>query len=315
MSRRPLVLGLVAAVLATVGCSALPAYPRFVLSQLAALVLVSLGLNLLMGVAGLLSLASAAFVGVGANVAVVIMIRSGASILVATVGAIVAGAIIGWLLGLVSLRLSGFYLAVVTLGFLEVFVTLLKQGGDLTGGSYGLVLPVVSLPVLGDLSSDDLAIASVFLAVLAAALVVTITRSRVGRAWAAIKGNPVAAEMAGINIARYRTLAFAISSALASLGGAMQAFTLGITHPEAYDVIYSINHISYVVVGGMGWSVLGPILGPSVLFLTPQFLQGLGEWESIALALVMLGVLVVAPMGLAGLFHAGTSKLKARIHG
>lgn len=304
MRRRPfapVALGVATGLLLALAIQPLAAYPKFVAGQLAILVIVTLGVNLLLGVAGLLSLASPAFVGIGANLATMLMIRAGMPIVVAIPLAVLSGYTAGWLLGLVSLRLAGFYLAMVTFGFLNVFLVILNQGGSWTGGGYGLIVPATSLPFAGRLTVNHIVTISVFFAGLLVVLVHVLQRSRIGRAWVAVKDNQTAAELQGIDVARLKTLAFAVSSAIATLAGAFQALLLGVTNPSAYSLNVAISHLTYTVVGGMQASVIGPIVGPLVLFVFPEFFRAIGEWREIFFGSVLLLTLIVAPGGIAGI--------------
>ncbi len=296
----PLVGGLAAGLAFAALAQLLPAYPKFIAGGLAVLIIVTLGGNLLLGVAGLLSLASPAFVGIGANVMTMLMIRAGMPIYLAIPLACVVGWGVGWLLGLVSLRLAGFYLAMVTFGFLNVFLVVLNQGGDLTGGGYGLIVPLATLPLAGRVTVDVVITLAVFFAAFLAVLVAVLMRSRIGRAWIAIKDNPVAAELQGIDVARLKTLAFAFSSALATLAGAFQALLLGVTNPSAYSLNVAVAHLTYVVVGGMAASVVGPIVGPIVLFVIPEVFRAIGEYREVFYGAVLLLTLILAPRGIGG---------------
>ena len=296
----PLVYGALVGLVAVGVALVLPTYPRFVFGQLAVLVLVTLGVNLLLGVAGLLSLASPAFVGLGANLSTAILLRAHVPIAISIPLAVLAGWCVGWLLGFLSLRLAGFYLAMVTFGFLNVFLVLLNEGRELTGGGYGLIVPPTRLPFLGPVTLQTAIVLATFTAGLATVLVGSLQRSRVGRAWLAIKDNPVAAELQGIDVPRLKTLAFAISSALATLAGTYQALLLGVTNPSAYSLNVSIAHLTYVVVGGMAPSVVGPIVGPLALFVVPELFRAIGQYREVFYGAILLFVLIVAPNGIAG---------------
>jgi branched-chain amino acid transport system permease protein len=296
----PLVYGSVLGLAAVGFAMLLPSYPRFVFGQFAVLVLVTLGVNLLLGVAGLLSLASPAFVGIGANLSTAIMLRAHVPILISIPIAVLAGWCVGWLLGFLSLRLAGFYLAMVTFGFLNVFLVLLNEGGQWTGGGYGLIVPLSLLPFVGPVTLQVVIVIAVFTAGLAVVLVSSLQRSRIGRAWLAIKDNPVAAEVQGIDVARLKTLAFAVSSALATLAGTYQALLLGVTNPSAYSLTVSVAHLTYVVVGGMMASVIGPIVGPFTLFVIPELFRAIGQYREVFYGAILLFVLIVAPNGITG---------------
>jgi ABC-type branched-subunit amino acid transport system ATPase component/ABC-type branched-subunit amino acid transport system permease subunit len=277
----------------------LPPYDQYVVGRIAVLIVVALGLNLLMGVAGLLSLASAAFMGVGAYVVIILVTTLNVPLAVAVPLAVLVAWTAGWILGTVSLRLSGFYLALVTLGFLLTFQVALRRGGNLTGAGYGLVAPAPDFFGL-QLTSQQWSASALFVAGATAILVHSLTRSRIGRAWVTMKFNETAAELCGINLTRSKTSAFAASSALAALAGCLYAYLVGAISPQAFGIPTTVEHLSYIVIGGMG-SVLGSVLGPTVLELAPELLRSLGERRALFFGIALLLILVVAPRGLAGL--------------
>lgn len=296
---RVLGLSAAAAALLILLSTVLDRYPRFLLGELAVIVMVAVGVNLVMGVAGMFSVASPAFLGLGATLTVALMIR-GVPVPAAAVLALLLGVAVGWLLGLVALRVSGIYLAIVTLGFLQTVLTLLHEGGPFTGGGYGLVVPDQGSPLIGPIRSDDYVVVALVVAPLICGTYYSAVHSRVGRAWIAIKDHPAAAQLQGVDLWSLRTLAFALSSGLIALAGALQALLLGITNPSAYGPDVAVTHLSYVVVGGMTPSLIGPIVGPIILFMIPQFFHQLGTWLDLFYALLMLAVLTLAPSGVAG---------------
>jgi branched-chain amino acid transport system permease protein len=275
-------------------------YLRFLLAQLAVLIIAVLGLNVLGNVAGMLSLASAAFMGLGGYAVLIALTLYGLPLIVAIPLTMVAGWALGWLMGIVAVRLSGISLAIVTFGFIQVFQVFAKQGGSWSGDGYGLITPPLTAPWIGALTPGSVADACIFAAVMMAVLTSTLTRSRIGRAWAAVKEHPVAAEMQGIDLLRTRANAFAVSGAMASLAGALQAILLGITNPSLYTVDVSISQLAMMVVGGATGSVAGPILGPAVLFLLPEYLD-LGALKEIFYGVALLATLTLAPRGLGGM--------------
>jgi branched-chain amino acid transport system permease protein len=284
-------------------------YTNYALGQLAAIIIIAVGLNLITGVAGLLSLASAAFVGVGATATASLMINAHLNVIPALLIATAMGVVCGYALGAASLRLSGFYLAIVTLGFLEAVVTVLQSSGSWGGGGYGLIVPDASLPGIGELTVQIYSAASAALCLVVIFIASNLTMSRTGRAWIAAKDRSTVAALQGINVARTRTAAFCISSGIIAFGGGLQTLALGITSPTAYGSDVSVQHVSYVVVGGMSPGSIGPVAGPALLFGIPEFTQALGKWETLVYGLVMLAVILCAPRGIAGLVE--TAKRRA----
>ena len=278
--------------------SFLPSYRLFLVGQLAVVIIVTVALTVLMGAAGLLALSSAAFMAVGAYGAVIAIATLHLPLWLAVPLVVLIGGVSGGILGFVTLRMSGFYLAIATLGLLQVLLVGLKHGGTLTGGGYGLVVPPLSLPMLSDLSTERIACFAVLMMVLIVGGSVNIMRSRIGRAWLAVRDNEPAAQMQGINVSQMKILAFVFSSAVISLAGALHGFLLGVTNPNAYLVNLSIFHITLVVVGGMTGSMIGAVISPVVLFFLPEVFSALGEWRDFFYGSILLLTLVFMPLGI-----------------
>jgi ABC-type branched-subunit amino acid transport system permease subunit len=310
---RTVALGLGVALLAAVADLFVPPYLRFLLAQLSVVVIAVLSLNLLGNVAGMLSLASAAFMGLGGYGVLILLTMYGVPLVVSIPLTVIGGWMVGWLMGVIAMRLSGISLAIVTFGFIQIFQVFAKQGGAFSGDGYGLITPPLVAPVVGTVTPNMIAAACVFVAVIVAVLTMTLTRSRIGRAWYAIKEKPVAAQTQGVNLLLERANAFATSGAMASLAGALQAILLGITNPNLYTVDVSISHLAMMVVGGSSGDIAGPILGPVVLFLLPEYFD-LGAYKEIFYGAALLVTLALAPRGLAGAWNFGVRRLVAIRH-
>jgi ABC-type branched-subunit amino acid transport system permease subunit len=301
-------LGLLLAVIA----SFLPSYKLFLVGQLSIVIIVTVALTVLMGGAGLLALSSAAFMAVGAYGAVICVSTFNLPLLVAVPLVVVFGGIFGGVLGFITLRMSGFYLAIATLGLLQLVLVGLKHGGTLTGGGYGLVVPVLSIPFMPEITVERIASFSVLLMVLVLDGSRKIMRSRIGRAWLAVRDNEPAAQMQGINISQMKILAFIYSSAVISMAGALHGFLLGVTNPNAYMVNLSIFHITLVVVGGMTGSLVGAVISPIILYFLPEVFSALGEWRDFFYGLILLLSLVFMPMGISSKIQLLKARLLSR---
>jgi ABC-type branched-subunit amino acid transport system permease subunit len=300
-----LAVALVAAGLIAIG----KPYLGFLVGQLAVLVIAVASLNLLSNVAGMLSLASAAFLGVGGYAALIFLTEFGVPLPASIVLAVAAGWLVGWLMGLVAVRLSGISLAIATFGFVQIFQVLIKQEWEFSGSGYGLIVPPLEIPGIGPLTMIDASMICVFAGVVVLMLTSELTHSRIGRAWYAVKDHPIAAEMQGINLTQTRAQAFALTGAMTTLAGCLQALLLGITNPNLYTIDNSIGHLAMMVVGGSSGSVVGPILGPAVLFLLPEYLD-LGAYREVLYGGALLAVLILAPAGLAGAWHYAVRRLR-----
>jgi ABC-type branched-subunit amino acid transport system permease subunit/ABC-type branched-subunit amino acid transport system ATPase component len=304
VAARAAIVGLIAVAITNV----LSPYERYIVARISVLIIVTASLNLLMGNAGLLSLASAAFMGIGAYTLVILMLHTTLPFPLLAVAAVALAWTLGWLMGLISLRLSGFYLALVTFGSLIAFQTLLIQGSDqLTGAGYGLVTPIPTL--FGHvLNSDAWVAAAVFSAAGVVVLVKSLSDTQVGRAWKAMRANEISAEQNGMDITRLKTSAFALTAAMAAFAGVLYAFLQGAVSPEQFDLAATIQQLTYVVVGGVG-SVAGSVIGPIVIELIPEVMRPVGQQRELVFGVVLLVMLVVAPRGLAGVVRAATGRV------
>ncbi|BDH04317.1 branched-chain amino acid ABC transporter permease [Streptomyces seoulensis] len=286
---------------------------------------VALGLNIVVGLAGLLDLGYVAFLGVGAYTAALVSGSPSSPLHVhwpfwasALLGAAVA-MIFGVLIGAPTLRLRGDYLAIVTLGFGEIFrITVLNMDGtsgpDVTNGSNG-ISSVPNLDILGfDFGQEHQLFgatvgrfANYFLLMLLITLIVVIvfrrsSDSRIGRAWIAIREDETAALAMGINGFRVKLIAFALGAALAGLAGSVQAHVTYTVTPEQYQFAHVVPPnsaflLAAVVLGGMG-TISGPLVGASLLYLIPAKLQFMGEYQLFAFGVALVLLMRFRPEGL-----------------
>jgi branched-chain amino acid transport system permease protein len=286
--------------------------------------LAALGLNILTGYAGQLSLGSAAFMAVGAFASFNFIARlPGIPILLAFVLGGLSAAMVGIAFGLPSLRIRGFYLAASTLATQFFVVWCLTKIPYLTNYSSSGVITAQKIVILG-YSFDSPA--SKYLLVLAivslmALMAKNMVRSNVGRSWMAIRDMDVAAEVIGFRPMRTKLLAFAVSSFYCGVAGALYAYAyLGTVEPEAYNLDLSFRILFMIIIGGVG-SILGSFLGAAFIVLLPVFLNILAHALSLPtsvasnLELMVFGALIiffliVEPHGLARLWQVGKEKLR-----
>jgi len=250
----------------------------------------ALGLNIVVGYCGLLNLGFAGFMLIGAYTAGILMKEHGWSFWLAAPAAALHGAFWGIVLGVPTLRLVGDYFAIVTFGFSELVIMIAKNWVAITRGPAGypdVPRPVIDFSWLAPLAgtapqklrfaftgADRLAYWYLAALLLGLAMFVTdrLSRSRVGRAWLAIREDEVAAEACGIDARRYKTLAFAVSAGIGALAGAFQASYLTLVDYRNYEFMTSIYVLCYVVLGGMG-TVLGPVVGATLLVSLVEILR------------------------------------------
>lgn len=275
-----------------------PGYFLYTASLIAVHAVIAVGLNLLVGYTGQISLGHAGFVAVGAYAAGILAIRLHIPWAAAMLGGGIAAAIFGFLVGIPALRLTGPYLTIATLGFGIAVNQVLTNWDALSGGRTGLFLP--KLAIAGT-RLDDAAIYYLFVAIAGfltwAAF--NVVRSHIGRAFVAIRDSDIAAEVMGVNLTVYKTLAFAVSAFFAGIGGAMIAFLLGYLEPQLFTLFESVYYFSMIVVGGLG-TIPGSILGAALLTILPQQLAGLKQYLPLVYGATIVLVMAVEPLGLYG---------------
>ncbi len=250
----------------------------------------AIGLNILTGFTGQISLGQGAFMAVGAYSAGLLMTRMGLPWWLTIPIACVITAVVGALFGIPSLRLKGLYLAIATLAAQQIIEWLITHWTGLTGGVEALVLP--SPKLFGIRLNTDFNFYWVILLFLIITIIfaVNLFRTKIGRAFIAIRDQDIAAEVMGVNIFRYKLLAFATSSFFVGLSGALLAHYRGIVNYERFTIETSIFYLAVVIIGGLG-SVSGSIYGAIFMTLLPAVLTNIGR----ALGDTMPGLAGVLP--------------------
>ena len=257
----------------------------------------TIGLNLIVGYAGQMSLGQAAFFGIGAYVGAILMTHDVSFWLALPAAAVVCFAI-GVVIGFPALRVQHHYLAFATLGFNVLAFLFFRNEQWLTGGTYGITSiprPVLfGLPLDGPLAFFYFTYASV--AVLAV-LMAFLLRSPWGRAFAALRDNPLRAESLGVNITAYTLLAFAIGAAYGGIGGAYFAALVQYIEPGAFDITTSLSMLLMVIVGGSG-RFFGPVAGSVIVLLLPEWLRFAQDWYLAIFGFAVVALMVWLPGGL-----------------
>lgn len=269
--------------------------------RVAALVWISalavIGLNLLMGYAGQVSLGHAGFFGIGAYAVAVLPAQFGLHPLAAALAGAVATGALAFLVGRPILRLKGHYLAVATLGFGILIAMTISNEAWLTGGPDGM--PVERLTLFGwrVRGADTWYWITGGLLVLGAWIACNLVASPTGRALRALHDSEVAARVAGIDVARAKLTVFVISAVYASVAGSTLALLNGFVTPDKANFLHSIELVTMVVLGGMG-SVLGSLAGAAILVVLPQVLTGFHDYEHMILGLIMMVIMIVLRAGI-----------------
>ncbi|WP_238245438.1 branched-chain amino acid ABC transporter ATP-binding protein/permease [Methylobacterium iners] len=292
-------IGLAALTFAALGLiAATSGYSHFVIALVALTTIAGTGLNVLLGLTGLISFGHAGFYAIGAYASAILTL-SGLSFWLALPAAAGVSALVGALLAVPAMRVKGPYLAMVTIAFGFLVEHGLIEGGAVTGGQNGLV--VATGPSLFGfiLTERELAILSVIGAGLSLWGFHILAQSRLGRAMRAVRDADVAASSLGFDPVRVKTLAFAISAALTGLAGAILPPLMLFIAPSSFPFSQSILFVLSVVVGGAG-TVLGPLFGALVTVLLPETLAGLAEYRLLFFGLATLVVLWLVPSGIVG---------------
>jgi branched-chain amino acid transport system permease protein len=288
-------------------------YLVFVISALFVYVILALGLNLLLGYAGQFAFANAAFFGIGAYSTSLLKIHAGVSFWFGLPLGALCTAVIGVGVGLPALRLSGLYLAMATLAFAQLVQWVLIHWQSFTFGAGGIKVPH---PGFGPSPfGHETNLYFLCLAVAALAVVATwnIVRSRIGRAFVAIRDSEVAAQALGVDLARYKTIAFALSAFYAGIAGGLQSALLGYVAPEGYSLFQMVIHFAMVVVGGIG-SVTGSVLGAALLTALPEILRTFKSVQEVVYGAILMLCIIFLPDGLYGLVRRHVPGWRETLH-
>jgi branched-chain amino acid transport system permease protein len=259
--------------------------------------MITMGLSLLMGYAGQISLGHAAFFGLGAYSSGILTTHYSLHPLVAFLSGMTLSALVAYLVGKPTLRLKGHYMAVATLGFGEIMFIIFNELSSLTGGPSGLS-GIPALQLWGIPLEGSLYLYLVWGALLLLLLFsLNVIDSRVGRALRAVHGSELAAGAMGVDASRYKVEVFILSAVYASMAGSLYAHFISFISPSSFSLMFSILLLMMVVVGGTE-TLWGALLGAAVLTLLPEYLRGLEDFETLAYGAILMAVLLFMPKGI-----------------
>ena len=298
-------------------------YYVYVANYMAINIIVAIGLNLLVGFTGQISLGHAGFFAIGAYGTVVLMAKAHLPFMVALPIAAFISAAFGFLLGLPALRLEGPYLSIATLGF-GFTITQVIGRIESFGGRQGLHTPDLTIGPWHLNSDRDFYFLLIPITVLLALAARNLVKTKIGRAFIAIRDADIAAEAMGVNLVLYKTLAFAVSAFYTGIAGGLYAFVLRFIEPEMFTLLMSIIFLAMVVVGGLG-SIFGAIAGAGLLSWLDLELRNIlsipyvGQWlealsktyfsitgvsniQYILFGLIMVLIMLFEPLGVYGIW-------------
>jgi branched-chain amino acid transport system permease protein len=260
--------------------------------------LLVVGLNLLLGYAGQISLGHAAFFGLGAYTSGILTATYGVNPWLALVAGLVVSGTAAYLIGIPALKLRGYYLAMATLGFGIIIYIILNQAHDLTGGPSGLSgIPPLTLAGFAINTPRRLFLLIWIIVGVILWISANLVKSRTGRAIRALHDSEAGAESLGVDTFRMKLKIFVWSALYASLAGSLYAYTLNFIAPSSFGFMFSIKLVTMVVLGGMA-SIWGSLLGAGVLTMLPEVLTVFQDFEVVIFGLILIVVMIFLPRGL-----------------
>lgn len=263
--------------------------------------IMALGLNILVGMTGLVSLGQAGFVAIGAYVSSILMIKFNINFFVSVVVAMLLSSIVGLIMGLPTLRLTGTYLSIITLGFGEIIRTIIIVWDNVTNGPLG-IRNIPSPGIFGyklTMSNGGLYILTLLVLVLVIMFINNLDKSKTGRAMKAIKQDETASIMMGVNTTYYKVLSFILSAIICSLAGSIYATQLGYIDQNTFTFDMSTMILSIVILGGMG-TIRGMIVGSIILVVFPELSRSLMDYRFVLYGVILVIMMRFRPQGLLG---------------
>lgn len=279
----------------------MPMYHTSIMISALVYVMLGLGLNIVVGLAGLLDLGYVAFYAVGAYSYALLNLHFGIGFWVVLPISALLGALFGTLLGYPVLRLRGDYLAIVTLGFGEIIRIILENWNEFSNGPRGI--PNIPAPsFFGHLFEQHAAVIYIYFIIIALVMLTIffvnrLENSRIGRAWIALRDDEIACQAMGVDKTKTKLTAFALGATWAGMAGVIFAAKTSYINPMSFTIWESVTILCVVVIGGMG-SAIGVIAGALVLILVPEYLRAVAEYRMLVFGALQVIVMVFKPEGL-----------------
>jgi branched-chain amino acid transport system permease protein len=292
-------------------------YMLYIANMIGFAVIGAIGLNLLTGFTGQISLGHAAFIGIGGYTSAILVTRLGLSFWLTIPLAGLVAAAAGMVIGIPSLRVKGLYLCIATLAAQFIFEFIFVHWESMTNGITGINVPPPAIGGFEFKTEKQFYWITLVVSILAVVYAKNLVRSRMGRAFMAIRDRDLSAEIIGINLFRYKLSAFAISSFYAGVTGALWIFYLKVITPEHFSLLLSVEYLAMIIVGGLG-SILGAIFGGIFMTLVPEllnFLSGIVKsilpgqeaifepLKNVIFGLLIVLFLIFEPRGLAEIWN------------
>ena len=296
-SSRYLGLAILAVILAVLPLALSNGYYYDVAIRIAINAVIVIGLNLLIGFAGQISLGHAGFIGIGAYATAILTTHFNWHPLLAMAAGAVAAGLLAVLIAKPIFKLKGHYLAMATLGLGIIIAIVINNEGQYTGGPDGMsvaALNIFGFEIAGEQRWYWLTAGLLLFSVWAS---LNLIDSPFGRALRALHGSEVASQVVGVDVARYKVAIFTLSAVFASIMGSLTAHYVGFLTPGVAGFFHSIELMTMVVIGGMA-SVFGSVIGAAILTMLPQLLTALEGWETVAFGGILIFTMIFMPKGL-----------------
>lgn len=275
-------------------------------------IIIALSLNVLTGFLGVMSLGHAAFWGIGAYTGAILSTRCGWGMGACMLAAVVTCGLAGLLLGAPVMKLKGYYMTVVTLGFCEIVRLVEMNWSELTRGPLGINnIPYPNLFGITFKSARSKYYLILAMAILAVFIVYSIVHSRLGRAIIAIREDDLAAASMGINVVKYKLMVFVISAIFAGVAGVYYAHYMRYIDTSLFTTSMSINFLVMSIFGGLG-NIPGTIIGTTVLAVIPETMRFLSEYRNLFYGILIVVLMMVKPSGILGDVNFLYSKQRAK---
>ncbi|MFD0959878.1 branched-chain amino acid ABC transporter permease [Paenibacillus chungangensis] len=278
-------------------------------------VIMTQGLNIIQGYTGYVSIAQAAFFGIGAYASSLLSIDLGISVWLSIPLAVVISGFAGLIVGFPALRTQGHYFAIVTMSFCMIIWVLMVSWDSFTRGEAGITNVEGPSPLFGiDFADKHNYYYLILLGVFASILIsYRLVYSRTGRALITIRENEPLAQAVGIPILRYKMIAFTVSAMMGGLSGALYAHYTHFINPTPFTVDYSLNAILAVILGGSG-TIVGPIIGSFIMNFLPEYLRMADEYRLIIYGVLLILIMVYMPKGIIHLLQIGYAYVRMKLN-
>ncbi|WP_084783312.1 branched-chain amino acid ABC transporter permease [Bacillus dakarensis] len=287
-------------------------YHVHVINQIGIFIILVTSLNLILGYTGQLSFAHIGLFAIGAYTSSILMMTYNVPFLLSLLLSMVASAFFGLLVGLIALRFTTHFFAIVTLAFGEIIRLIIYNMPDLTGGPNG----IYNIPFPPNVFGLDFSQRSHFYYIILIGAVATVLfvkymiGTRTGKAMIAVRENETFAQFIGINTWKVKMISFTLSAALAGFAGSIYAHYNSYISPYSFTMMESVTLLLMVIIGGVG-TIFGPILGAAFLITLPELLRDVNEWRLVIFGALLVLTIMFMPKGLLGLFKSIQEKVKS----